>query len=306
MTSISVLIPLYNHARYIGGAIESVLSQTSPADEIVLVDDGSQDDGLAIAESMLAGVENARVFRQPNQGAHETINRLVRTSRADYLAILNSDDCFLPEKLARCREIIAARSDVDLICGRAVIMDQDSKLVKSGETVDWLARSAAFLTESGLPHLSLMNENFVTTTSNMVFSRALWERVDGFQNLRYCHDLDFLMSAFVHGHVELDSDFDHIRYRVHPTNTIKERLELVRLEIASVIAASLSEAGLKILDDRLDARAIELFYRVIDNKAMPKLTILLMTIYAQMRSRAAFYDYLADPERAASLRKRLA
>jgi glycosyltransferase involved in cell wall biosynthesis len=306
MTSISVLIPLYNHARYIGSAIESVLSQTSPADEIVLIDDGSQDDGLVIAESMLAGIENARIFRQPNQGAHITINRLVRTSRSDYLAILNSDDCFLPEKLARCRQIVAASNDVDVICGRAVVMDQDSRPVKSGETVDWLVRSAAFLAESGLPHLSLMNENFVTTTSNMVFSRRLWERVSGFQNLRYCHDLDFLMSAFVHGRVELDSDFDHICYRVHPTNTIKEKLELVRLEIASVIAASLSEAGLKILDDRLGAQEIELFYRVLDNKAMPKLTILLMTIYAQMRSRPVFYDYLADPERATSLRKQLA
>ncbi|MGE6743763.1 glycosyltransferase family 2 protein [Allorhizobium pseudoryzae] len=306
MVDISVLIPLYNHAHYIGEAIESVLGQSSQADEIIIIDDGSQDDGLAVAEKMLGNVANARIFRQPNQGAHVTINRLVRTSRSQYLAVLNSDDQFLPGKLGRCREILSQHQEVDLICGGVAIMDGDSKKVDRGETIDWLARGSAFLNESQLPQLALMNENFVTTTSNMVFSRRLWDQSGGFQNLRYCHDFDFLMSAYARGVVVLDLKQDHIRYRVHPTNTIKEKIEMVRLEIASVIAASLGEVGAGILANEINAHTLDMFYRMLDNKGMSKLIVLLQAIYAQVGNRPDFYDMIAKHEYASVLRKAIA
>ena len=60
------------------------------------------------------------------------------------------------------------------------------------------------------------------TTANMVFSRALWKRCEGFQEFRYCHDLDFLLTALSMGTVAIDRDHTNTYYRLHANNTIKE------------------------------------------------------------------------------------
>lgn len=88
--AISVVIPSYNHARYIERAVYSVLHQTFHKIELIVIDDGSRDDSL----SRLARIKDSRlkVFSQENQGAHATINRGLHMAREHYLAILNSDD----------------------------------------------------------------------------------------------------------------------------------------------------------------------------------------------------------------------
>jgi glycosyltransferase involved in cell wall biosynthesis len=297
MTSISVVIPLYNHAAYIETALDSVLRQTSPADEIILVDDGSTDDGAARAERMLATVPKARVIRQRNSGADATINRLVEIAASDFVAVLNSDDVFAPGKLARCRELIARRPETDFICGRIGIIDETGVRATSGVAVDWLARAEAFRTTCGSPRLSLLHENYVATTSNMVFARALWRACDGFQPLRYCHDLDFLMAAFRHGRVEIDLDVEHIQYRVHPENTIKERLELIRLEIAAVLACALRD-GIADLAPQGDFRALG---EMLKGKNVSHLMGVLAAMRARVESRREFYQSIA----AADVRERL-
>ncbi|KHJ59268.1 glycosyltransferase family A protein, partial [Burkholderia glumae] len=146
--------------------LDSVLSQTSPADEIILIDDGSSDDGYAVAQRVLARVPNARAFRQDNAGAHNTINRAIGISRGDYVAVLNSDDVFAPGKLERCRRVLGALPGTALVAGEIGIMDDHGTRLESGATIDWLARARAFLDDTGLPQLALLNENSVGTTSN--------------------------------------------------------------------------------------------------------------------------------------------
>lgn len=303
--TISVVLPLYNHARYIEAALASVLRQTSPADEIILIDDGSTDDGISVAERVLAGTANARIYRQPNQGAHVTINRLVGFSRGVYVAILNSDDLFAPDKLARCREILDARPGIGLLCGALGVIDDDGRRLTKGETVDWLRRARRFHAESGLLQLSLLNENAVATTSNMVFSRSLWASVGGFQNLRYCHDLDFLMAAFARGSVVIDDDHEHMLYRVHAKNTIKENLDRIRMEIAAVIACALCESGGRLFGPVLDRGKMDSFLAFLNNKGMTGLICLLQTLFSDFPSRGAFYDHVADPARSEVLMRGL-
>jgi glycosyltransferase involved in cell wall biosynthesis len=296
-SSISVVIPLYNHAAYIETALDSVLRQTSPADEIILVDDGSTDDGAARAERMLAAVPRARVIRQRNSGADATINRLIEIAVGDFVAVLNSDDVFAPGKLARCRALIARQPQTNFICGRIGIIDEKGVRQTGGVAVDWLARAEAFRLRCGSPRLALMNENDVATTSNMVFARTLWRTCDGFQPLRYCHDLDFLMTAFRHGHVERDLEVEHIQYRVHPQNTIKERLDLVRLEIAAVLACALHD-GIADLTPQGDFGALG---EMLKAKNVSHLVAVLAAMRAQVETRRELYQSIAAPR----LRERL-
>jgi glycosyltransferase involved in cell wall biosynthesis len=94
---ISVIIPAYNAEPYIRTAIESCLSQTYPPYEIVVVDDGSTDDTAAVAESFPPPVRVIRLAE--NMGLPTARNRGVQASTGDWLAFLDADDWFLPEKL---------------------------------------------------------------------------------------------------------------------------------------------------------------------------------------------------------------
>jgi glycosyltransferase involved in cell wall biosynthesis len=93
--TISVVIPCYNGARFIRETLESVRAQTRPVLEVIVVDDGSTDDSAAIAESFGPLV---RVIRQPNQGESVARNRGIDEAKGDWIAFLDADDLWLPEK----------------------------------------------------------------------------------------------------------------------------------------------------------------------------------------------------------------
>ena len=150
--------------------------------------------------------------------------------------MLNSDDLFLPDKLEFCQQILADDPAVDLIAGRVALMDANGAKLARGPAADWLLRAKEFAASAGSDRLALLNENDIATTSNIVFSRRLWERAGGFAPLRYCHDLDFLMQAFDCGRVVMDREREHVMYRVHDGNTIGEDIHDIRVEIAAVIA----------------------------------------------------------------------
>jgi len=298
--TVSVVIPLYNHARYIEAALESVLSQTSPADEIVLIDDGSSDDGYEIASRLLSKVPQAKVVRQANAGANNAINRAIALSVGQYIAVLNSDDVFNESKLERFRALAAANPRIGLIAGGVGIIDAESAKQTTGYAVDWLSRAISFYIKSQLPQLALLNENFVATTSNMVFSRDLWRAAGGFHELRYCHDLDFLMFAYGYGPVMLDLANEHIEYRVHSKNTIGENIARIRVELAAVISQTLFASGSKIFSSTLDEEDFLAFQQFSANKGLSHLVLFFLSIRSAFASRAEFYKYALAPQRAAA------
>ena len=103
---LAVVIPVYNHAAYVGKALDSVLSQTRRPDRIICIDDGSRDDSLSVCHAFRShGVE---VLAQENQGAHATINRLIgmASEDCDVISILNSDDFYHQERFARCLPLL--------------------------------------------------------------------------------------------------------------------------------------------------------------------------------------------------------
>jgi glycosyltransferase involved in cell wall biosynthesis len=97
MSSVSVVIPAYNAGKCIGAAIESVLAQTIPADEIIVVNDGSSDDTCAIVNSYGPRV---RLISQENQGPSSARNAGVQAASSEFIAFLDADDQWLPQKTA--------------------------------------------------------------------------------------------------------------------------------------------------------------------------------------------------------------
>lgn len=291
---ISVVVPLYNHARYIDAALRSALTQTAPPCDIVVIDDGSADQGRALAQAALRSSRDCQVLRQDNAGAHAAINRAVTLCRGRYIAVLNSDDLFLPRKLEYAQAIIAADPGVELIAGGVELIDGEGRAVREGGAAEWLRGALDFAAGCGMPQLSLLHENYVATTSNMVFSRRLWESVGGFAPLRYCHDLDFLMQAFDAGRVRLDLARPHVRYRVHAGNTIAEDRALVRAELAAVLAASLAESRARVLEGGAED-GFAAFQRFLRARDLSDLALYLMLLRDRFPSRRAFYAHACAP-----------
>ena len=100
---ISVIIPTYNRAHTLSRAVESVLVQSLRADEIVIVDDGSEDH---TAELVRRRFPQCRYVHQLNQGVSAARNCGIRAAKGDWIALLDSDDAWLPDKLQRqCRQL---------------------------------------------------------------------------------------------------------------------------------------------------------------------------------------------------------
>lgn len=234
----SVVIPSYYHEAYLEAAIGSVLGQTRSDIELIVVDDGSKDRSRRI----LAGLRDCRVkvVLQENAGAHNAINRGMAMTRAPYISILNSDDVFTPDRL----EIMVAEmqeQDADLACSWIQQMDHVGKPgpIKKGWTSQlpsWarslpkvkVRKSDAFVYE-------LLRSNFISTTSNMVISRRIYEKVGGMRNLRFAHDWDFAFRAATHGRC-LMVPLTLMRYRTHGTNTISSNRSWMMFEICWMLA----------------------------------------------------------------------
>ncbi len=110
--AVSVIIPVYQSAATIGRAIESVLQQSAPAREIIIIDDGSTDD----LDSALAPFRDNIIFiRKSNSGAADARNMGIARARGDFIALLDADDMWLPSKLERQLDVFERWPEVGIV-----------------------------------------------------------------------------------------------------------------------------------------------------------------------------------------------
>jgi len=122
----SVIIPAYNAARTLAHAIDSVLSQTWPAHEIIVVDDGSSDNTFDIA---MGFGNTVRVIQQSNAGVAVARNRGVQIASGDWLAFLDADDWYYPDRLRYHAAWIARDPDLDFLTGDYDYRCEDGNLI---------------------------------------------------------------------------------------------------------------------------------------------------------------------------------
>ncbi len=225
----SVVIPVYNHERYL---VECVLSaaRNPLVSEVLLLDDGSRDGSAHLCAQLAVGaldkVRDVTPAARGNRGAHATLNELVEQAACDWVAVLNSDDVFLPARFDLVRRRMRF-SNFDLCFGNVVVRDAEGRQL-GGKRAMYDPQlpfpaavdvGAMVSSADWLPLLA--HQNFLATTSNMVFRKALFRKIGGFADFRYVHDWDFALRAALEGTVAY---IPHALtgYRVHASNTIKE------------------------------------------------------------------------------------
>jgi len=109
---ISVIVPVFNGERYLAEALNSILGQTRPPEEVIVVDDGSTDHTAEVA-----GRFPVRYLSQANQGAAAARNTGAQAATGDLLAFLDHDDLWVADKLARQLAVLAAQPELDMVFG---------------------------------------------------------------------------------------------------------------------------------------------------------------------------------------------
>ncbi len=227
-----MVVPLYNHAPYVAEAIQSVTAQGPVVAEIIVIDDGSTDDSARIMGKLAAADPRIIFWSHPNRGAHATINAGMMRASGEFIAILNSDDAYCPERLDRLVEALGRAPRAGFACSAITFIDSSGSSVGN----PWYEAATAFYRANADLGISLVNGNFLMTTSNFLFRRSLLDRIGGFARLRYAHDLDYALRLILHGEDIRIADEPLLRYRLHEANTIKEEHARVRLEWAIVSA----------------------------------------------------------------------
>lgn len=220
---VSVIIPAYNHERFVGAAVESVLGQSHPDIELIIINDGSTDRTGEIVQSYR---DDRIVYRyQDNRDAYNTINRGLSMATGDYIAILNSDDVYFSSRLER---LIAARLETGAECLFTNVVPISDE---GGEYTDpafgwnvWHRKNRDFYRECGDLYVAFLKGNFMVTTSNLFMTAAAAGKVGGFCSLRYLHDYDYIfrMMLAYPGKVRYLADEKLLYYRIHAGNTLSE------------------------------------------------------------------------------------
>ena len=189
---VSIVIAVYNGASTVERALASVFAQTYTDYEVIVVNDGSTDDTAAV----LARFGNRiRVLTQANRGLSAARNAGVRASTGEYVAFLDDDDEWMPEKLARCVPILDADRDCALVYTLALKVDPQGRPMGTDARPD--GAESPTMNE-------MLAHPWNVVPSQFVVRRDVFERAGGFHErfITSCEDLYFLLSAREYGHFQ--------------------------------------------------------------------------------------------------------
>jgi len=175
---VSVVVPVFDGARFLAECLASLAAQDHPSLEIVVVDDGSRDDSAAIVEAFADGHPFVRLLRRAHEGLGASRNAGVDASRGELVGFCDADDTWRPDKASTQVAYLEAHPEVDIALCR-----QDTMIEPGVSTPDWL-----------IPDQRYGDLDGVSPTSGL-FRRAVFERVRYRTDMDPGTDFDLLVQA---------------------------------------------------------------------------------------------------------------
>lgn len=136
---VSVLVPNYNYARYIGETLESALHQTYPHFEIIVCDDGSTDNSCEVIETYVQKDSRIKLIRKQNGGVATALNAAYQESKGEIISLLDADDIWLDNKLQRVVEVFKSDARCGFAIHNVIQIDSQGNLIKSAPMLKQLA-----------------------------------------------------------------------------------------------------------------------------------------------------------------------
>jgi glycosyltransferase involved in cell wall biosynthesis len=228
---VSVIIPCYNQAQFLGEAIESVLLQSYPHFEVIVIDDGSTDNTREIATRY----SEVLTIRQNHAGTSIARNRGLQESRGSWLVFLDSDDRLLPHALELGVKHLLLNAGCAFVFGRHREIDVDGATVSTSPFVD---------IETD-PYRQLLLYNCVYTPSTAMFRRDIFDTVAGFDpSCLGAEDYDLYL-RLARNFPVISYDDIVAEYRRHDANMTSDNAHMLRVCLAVLRKQKLSVRGNK-------------------------------------------------------------
>ena len=192
----SVIIPAYNSAATLARAVESVFAQSWPAHEIIVIDDGSIDETLQVAREF---GDKVQVIHQPNAGVSTARNRGAEAATGDWLAFLDADDWYYPDRLRWHAEWIARDAGLDFLTGDYEYRREDGSLM--GTSMAMHSSGRAMLEKADGAEKVVMEEKEIETfvadhfgdIHTLSVPRKTFHALGGYPpGFKVCEDVHFL------------------------------------------------------------------------------------------------------------------
>ena len=239
MTTISVVIPAYNAARWLDETLESVLAQTRAPDEVIVVNDGSTDDTADRARSHGPRVT---VLEQANGGPPAAYNRGFDAATSSYVAMCPADDLWNPRKLEWQEQVLEREPSVDVLFGRATLFGITDG-VHPHPDADGVLDRASFMR-------AMYSADLVPAPATVV-RRDLHQRLGRFDESLPSEDYEFWMRSLRAGAIFYYDPREVVRLRIHGGN-----VSLRAIEIREMNLAIRSEYALDVADPELSDRLL--------------------------------------------------
>ena len=239
---ISVVLPVYNGARYVAGAIESVLAQTCREFELLVIDDGSTDSTVRVVRSF--GDPRIRVVSRPHEGLVATLNAGLAEAAGDYIARQDADDCSLPQRFERQAAFLDAHPAVCLVGAHCEMVDERGRLVKTE------------LPPADHDHLVRLLERLnCFSHGSVMFRRACALDAGGYRAvMRHVEDYDLWLRMSERWRIGVTPEVLY-RWRAHAGNiTARHCLEQERQACVAKICARRRRSGLEERPEETRAR----------------------------------------------------
>lgn len=254
MSSVSVIVRTFNRSSLLPSALDSALGQTRAPDEIVVVDDGSTDDTSALMTQYTQGTRRVRYVRLPaNQGMYHAARAGVESSSGSHLALLDSDDVWLPSHLQRCLSALEGDPARVMAFSRYGLIDVEGRS---------LAEEVAEPPLSSPPLESLLFKRVVVQPSRSVYRRDAVSSVGGMPTNDIVGDwvLNVLLAArYPRGIVALNERT--ALFRIHPGQSYS-RPDRLRDELLRA-TADLSERLPEVKQVEQKVRAVNLLHAAV-------------------------------------------
>ena len=229
MAKIDIVIPCYNYGRFLERCVRSVLDQKVGDLRILIIDDASTDDSLAVARRIAAtDVRITVVAHEQNKGHIATYNEgLLGWANSEYSLLLSADDILTPGALDRAIAVLDANPSVGLLYGHAVYWHDDHPMpsvrsrsagVKIWRGQDWL-------------RIVCQRAHCLVSTPTAVVRTSVQQAIGGYRSdLPHTADVEMWMRFAVHSDVAYIRRVDQAYYRIHSQNMTVQRVSIVDLQ----------------------------------------------------------------------------
>jgi len=216
---ISVIMPSYNHSKYVVYALESVLREDYPNKEIVIIDDGSTDDSAEIIHNWVEG-NKSRIqvtFKsRPNKGFIPTLNELLDIVNGTYIALLASDDAFCNNGLTKRMQLLQQTKKMVAI-GDCKVINEDNIVTHQSWMKDIMKRDISlYKTEEGIMKEILVNPSF--SGAVLLIDRNVYKKIGKYPKNVVSEDIYFYQRCAANKDI-VYADEVVSEYRRHDSNT---------------------------------------------------------------------------------------